>query len=58
MDWLIWILVAVYALGFLVTFSVNLLLLPVTIGLALLRAAVWPYYWWTGRPEGRPMPMD
>lgn len=30
----------------------------VTPGLALARAAVWPYFIATGRPHGTPLPMD
>lgn len=30
----------------------------VTPGLALYRAAVWPYYLFTGRPHGVRLPMD
>ena len=47
----------VYVAGLIFTFFVNNSG-PVSPGLALLRAFVWPYWWLTGRPFGWRMPMD
>lgn len=32
--------------------------MPVTLGLALMRSAVWPVWIMTGRPQGQRLPMD
>lgn len=55
-----WVLsgVGIYVAGFLFTAWLNLGIGPVTPGLALLRGAVWPLWWATGRPEGQRLPMD
>ncbi len=55
MLWLI--IIAIYGLGFFGTVWV-LLQLPVTPGLAFLRATVWPIFWLTGWPRGEQLPMD
>lgn len=59
-DWF-WFVVLVYLAGFVGTFLININIGPVAAygpGLALLRAFVWPFFWITGRPHGRQMPMD
>lgn len=48
----------IYVLGFLLFFFMELTVGPVTPGLALLRAAVWPIFWATGWPHGSPTIMD
>lgn len=56
-----WIVVAIsaYTLIAVAVFALHVMFLQmVTPGLAFTRAAVWPYYWATGRPHGTPMPMD
>lgn len=56
-----WIVVAmsVYALVAVAVFVMHVLFLQmVTPGLAFTRAAVWPYFWATGRPRGTPLMMD
>lgn len=50
---------AFYAAGFAFVLYAHAKMMPnVTPGLAFLRSAVWPYYLLTGRPKGRPLPMD
>jgi hypothetical protein len=53
---MIWILakigVMIYIIGFMIFFAFNLAIGPVTAGLALYRAFVWPYFWVTGKPRG------
>lgn len=49
--------IAIYIVGFVLTMIVHVQL-PVTRGLALLRAAVWPVYITTGWPRGEPTMMD
>jgi hypothetical protein len=58
MTWWIWTLIGVYVVGFAFFFWIELMVGPVTPGLALFRAAVWPIFWATGWPRGTPMPMD
>ena len=58
MAWWIWTLIGIYVAGFALFFWVNLMIGPVTRGLALLRAAVWPIFWLTGWPHGTQLPMD
>lgn len=58
MAWVIWTLVGVYSVGFTLFLSLELMVGPVTPGLALLRAVVWPIFWATGWPHGVPLPMD
>jgi len=56
-DW-IWILIAVYVVGFAVTLAFNLAIGPLTFSLCLFRALVWPIFWITGWPHGTPLTMD
>lgn len=55
---LIWSLVGLYLFGFGTVLVLGLNIGPVTPGLALLRAIVWPLYVTTGRPRGERLPMD
>lgn len=48
----------IYLAGFAAIFAINICVGPVTLGLALLRALVWPIWWLTGLPHGAPMTMD
>lgn len=48
---------AAYVVGFVSVFLVNSQL-PVTLGLALARAALWPIWIATGKPKGAQLPMD
>jgi len=43
----------IYIIGFMFIFSMNLAISPVTVGLSLVRALVWPYYVATGKPKGQ-----
>ena len=56
-DWF-WFPVLIYVAGFVLTYIVNINIGPVTPGLSLLRAFVWPLWWLTGKPEGERMRMD
>ena len=59
MTWWIWTIFGVYVAGFVATLFLHLIYLQmVTLGLAMLRAAVWPIFWATGWPHGTPLPMD
>lgn len=58
MWWLLWTSLGLYGVGFLFFFWVNLNSGPVTIGLAFIRALVWPIWIATGWPEGQRFPMD
>ena len=49
---------AIYAAGFFLVFSFEVSIGPVTPGLAVLRAAVWPVYAATGWPRGQTARMD
>lgn len=51
MRWLI----GAYVLGFVGIFLLNASIGPVTLGLALARAAVWPIWVATGWPQGQRM---
>jgi hypothetical protein len=45
--------------GALAVFILQIAALPmVTLGLAFLRAAIWPVWIATGHPHGSPLPMD
>lgn len=55
---LIWSLVGLYVFGFVTVLFLNLNIGPVTPGLALVRAVVWPLWVTTGRPAGERLPMD
>lgn len=50
---LLWTAIGVYLLGFAAVLCVNVFAGPVTLGLALLRAVVWPLWVATGIPEGQ-----
>jgi hypothetical protein len=52
------LMIIVYVAGFIVTFWVNATSMPITPGLALMRAAFWPILLVTGWPRGTPLPMD
>lgn len=55
MRWLI----GIYTAGFIGVFILNASIGPVTLGLALLRAVIWPVWVATGRPQGyRASPGD
>lgn len=58
MTMLIWTVGTVYVLGFVFVFAMEVTAGPVTLGLALLRATVWPLYLVTGIPTGNRLPMD
>ncbi len=58
MAWWIWTLIGIYVVGFVLTLWFNLAIGPLTLGLCLLRAAMWPIFWATGWPHGSPLPMD
>jgi hypothetical protein len=57
MAW-VWTFLGIYIVGFVLVLGFNLAIGPITPGLCLLRAAVWPVYIATGWPQGYPMPMD
>lgn len=51
--------VGAYTIGFVGIFALNASIGPVTLGLALERAVVWPIWIATGHPQGERMrPMD
>lgn len=52
MAWWAWTLIAVYIVGFVFFFWVNLMSGPVTPALALMRAVFWPIWITTGWPNG------
>ncbi len=47
-----WIGLGIYVTGFVLIFILEVNVGPVTLSLALLRAAVWPVYIATGWPQG------
>jgi len=53
MRWVIVAVGAVYIVGAIAIFALHTQL-PVTLGLALQRSALWPLWIITGRPEGEP----
>lgn len=53
-----WLLFWIYLAGFAFFFWIELTVGPVTPGLALLRALVWPIFWLTGWPHGQHLRMD
>ena len=56
--WLLLIpILLLYVAGFVTALAINAQL-PVTRGLAFLRAFMWPIWITTGWPSGRPLPMD
>lgn len=59
MPWWGWLILNIYVFGVGAVFFAHIACLPmVTPGLAALRAIVWPIFWLTGWPAGRPLPMD
>lgn len=59
MTWWMWLLLAIYFAGFMVTMHFNITMSPnATLGLMTLRASLWPIYWATGWPHGVPLTMD
>lgn len=46
------LLVGAYLTGFVGVFLINVMAGPVTLGLSMVRAVVWPYYVATGKPKG------
>lgn len=50
MNWALWVYVigAVYVLGFVFVLWIGITMGPVTFGLALVRALVWPLYLFWG----------
>jgi hypothetical protein len=57
MAWWIWVIIAVYVLGFVGAFWFNASLGMITLGLTLLRAFLWPL-WIVGLIPGEPQQMD
>lgn len=58
MPWWAWTLLGVYLFGFIFMLWLNLASGPVTLGLAFMRALVWPIFLATGWPQGTRFPMD
>lgn len=58
MTFWIWFFVALYFVGFMCVFVLNLNIGPVTPGLAFVRAVVWPLWLATGWPSGTVQPFD
>jgi hypothetical protein len=58
MTWWIWTIIAVYLVGFVFFLFLNLNIGPLTLGLCLLRALLWPLWVTTGIPHGTPLTMD
>lgn len=55
----IWLLIAIYGIGFAVTVHYHSVLAPnATATLVLARCLIWPVFWATGWPHGTPLPMD
>lgn len=54
----VWAFGTVYVLGFVFVLWIGISMGPVTFGLALLRALVWPWYLVFGTPAGTTLPMD
>jgi hypothetical protein len=48
----LWTILAIYLVGFGAIFALNIAMGPVTLGLSLLRAIVWPLWVLTGIPHG------
>jgi hypothetical protein len=53
--WICWTLIGLYAAGFCFTFWINASAGPITVGLAVFRAIVWPLWMATGWPQGEPV---
>ena len=58
MTWWGWTIIVIYLVGFAFFFLAEATMGPVTPGLALFRATVWPVYWATGWPQGQRARMD
>jgi len=58
MPWWAWTIISIYAVGFVFFLWLNLMSGPLTLGLCLLRALLWPLWIATGIPHGAPMVMD
>ncbi len=58
MRGVVWTFGVLYLIGFALVFSMEVAVGPVTPGLALLRAIVWPLYIATGIPKGERSRMD
>lgn len=58
MKALLWTVVSVYLVGFAFVLVIEMAAGPVTPGLALLRAVVWPLYVTAGIPKGVRARMD
>lgn len=56
MNWW-WIAVGLYVVGIALVFMLHTQM-PVTFGLALVRAFAWPLWILFGWPRGAPLPMD
>lgn len=54
----LWTVAVIYGVGFLGALALNLGSGPVTLGLSVVRAVVWPLWVATGKPEGQRLPMD
>lgn len=54
-DVILSVIVAIYFLGFGAIFVLNVAMGPVTLGLCLLRAILWPLWVLTGIPHGVPL---
>lgn len=58
MFWWARAIFGVYSIGFILTFWLNVMVGPLTLGLCLLRAVVWPIWVTIGWPHGVPLTMD
>lgn len=58
MKIVIWSLLSIYLIGFAFVLVVEVGSGPVTLGLSLVRASVWPIYITTGWPKGQRARMD
>lgn len=55
----LWLVAVVYVAGFVFNFYAMTQIAPnATLGLMLLRSAVWPVYWATGWPQGVRLDVD
>jgi hypothetical protein len=58
LNFILWSIGFIYIAGFLLVLWMNIASGPVTLGLSLLRAVVWPLYLATGWPHGVVGGMD
>jgi hypothetical protein len=56
MTWWIWTIIGVYVAGFIIAFWANVSMGMITLGLALLRSILWPF-WLVGLIPGERQPM-